>query len=159
MEKEKFYTGVCDETLVKEKTYLSTYIIGNSGNYEGVRGNLSVFWVDEENDICRQIVDKWGNIRNFPGIIYDEKFVEEFGKHKLDPVVRFGSRFARCADGRYVMAWMVRPDGSYWSDSWGFGREDYEAICLYSIIDNKGNFVQPFKLHTIGKQYFGEYKF
>lgn len=158
MATEKFYTGTCKAEFVKQRVYLSTHIIGKSSNTFHLNENLSVFWVDEDRDMCRQIVDKWGNIRNFPGITYCEQFVNEFGKHEVEPVVRFDTRFARFADGRYLMVWTVRPDGRYWEDDWGFGAEDYEDVCLYSIIDQNGNFVQPFRLHRIGNKYFGAYK-
>lgn len=156
---EKFHTGTCKEEMIKEKVYLSTYIIGKSPNFLRVQEGMSVFFVDEEKDLCRQIVDKWGNIRNFPGIVYDERFVKEFGKHEVAPIVRFDARFANCPDGKYLMVWTVRPDGRCWMDSWGFGGEDYESVSLYSLIDLNGDFVQPFKLHSIGGNYFGEYKF
>ena len=159
MKTEKFYTGICKEEFVKESVYLSTYVIGRSSNIFRLNENLSVFFVDEERDLCRQIVDKWGNIRNFPGIIYSEKFIQEFGEQEVEPVVKFETRFAKCPDGKYLMVWTVRPDGRYWEDDWGFGAEEYEDVCLYSLIDSDGNFVQPFKLHSIGNKYFGEYKF
>lgn len=163
MATEKFYTGKCSEQCIKEKLYLSTYVVGRSAHVFRLDEKLSVFFIDEDRDICRQIVDKWGNIRNFPGIIYGEQFVEEYGKYEVEPVVRYDTRFARCADSgektRFLMVWTVRPDGRYWEDSWGFGAEDYESVCLYSIIDHNGDFIQPFKLHSIGSKYFGEYKF
>ena len=158
MAAEKFHTGICDEELINERVYLSTHSIGRTYNSFRIDEKLSVFFVNEDKDICRQIVDKWGNIRNFPGIIYCETFVNEFGKHKVEPVVRFHTCFARCVDGKYLMVWTVRPDGDYWMDSWGFGAEEYESVCLYSLIDQEGNFTQPFKLHSIGNQYYGEYK-
>lgn len=154
---KKYYTGQCQAELIQENVYLSTYSVSGVSTYHNVFHNPSVFFVDEEKDICRQLIDRWGNIRNFPGIDYEEQFVEEYGKGKIKPIVKFDARFGICSNGYYMMVWTVRPDGRYWMDSWGFGAEDYEDICLYSYIDKKGDFVQPFKLYSIGKKLFGEY--
>lgn len=154
---KKYCTGECKDELVKEKIYLSAYSIGGVSTYHNVRHNPSVFFVDEDLDVCRQLVDQWGNIRNFPGIDYDALFVEEYGKHKVEPIVKFGAQFVLCPNDCYMMIWTVRPDGRYWMDHWGFGAEDYEDVRMYSYIDKKGNFVQPFRLYSIGDRLFGEY--
>lgn len=53
-------------------------------------------------------------------------------------------------DGRASVSWMLQPDGRYFSDEDGFGAEDCTEICLYSHLDEEGNFTEPFQ--------YGEYR-
>lgn len=154
----EFYVGSCEKALINDDVYLSHDVVGGVDNYHRAE-NPSVFFIDEQRDICRQIIDRWGNIRNFPGIVYDEILTKEYGNHKIAPIVKFGARFGNLPHGNFLMVWTVRPDGRYWMDHDGFGAEDYEDIRLYTYIDRNGDFVSPFKLYGIGDKLYGEYAF
>ena len=41
---------------------------------------------------------------------------------------------------------MFQPDGWYFADSWGLGREDQEEIVLYAYMDKSGKIVTPFSV-------------
>jgi len=120
--------------------------------------DFTVLFTNKEKNINKQVIDRDGNILNFPGVEYTDMLTEEWGNREIAPVVKYGARFERVDAGRFIMVWTVRPDGRYWMDSWGFGAEDYESLSLYTYIDLDGNFMMPFKLYRIGYQHFGEYR-
>ena len=47
-------------------------------------------------------------------------------------------------DGRFILGFMVQPDGRYWEDEDGFGGESDEEIWLYALLDDKGNYLSGF---------------
>ncbi|MBQ8338065.1 MAG: hypothetical protein IJY33_02865 [Oscillospiraceae bacterium] len=142
----------------QEKVYLSRYIISDPHSEYLTLQDFTVDFINQEKNIKKQIIDKDGNILNFPGVEYTEKLKEELGKSVIEPIVKYEALFERVDDGRFIMVWTVRPDGRYWMDSWGFGAEDYESLSLYTYIDADGNFTMPFKLHSIGYSFYGDYQ-
>ena len=91
----------------------------------------------------RCIVDKCGMIENFPGIVEgDWKKELEF---PLDRKTQFRFWIYTYKDGKASVEWMLQPDGRYFEDEDGFGRENCEEITLYSCIDTNGFFTEPFK--------------
>lgn len=122
---------------------------------------LNKYFVSEphsEKNIYKQIIDRDGNIFDFPGVEYTDVLKAELGREVIEPVVKYDAQFERLDDGKLIMVWTVRPDGRYWMDSWGFGAEDYESLSLYSYIDSDGNFLMPFKLYSIGYKFYGGYR-
>ena len=140
------------------RIYLSKYIVNNPHCDYPFQVDYTVLFTNEEKNIHKQIIDKDGNILNFPGVEYSKQLTEELGKRIIAPVVKYEAIFQKVDDSKLIMVWTVRPDGRYWMDSWGFGAEDYESLSLYTFIDADGNFVSPFKLYSIGYQCFGDYR-
>lgn len=46
-----------------------------------------------------------------------------------------------------AVEWTVRPDGSYYADSDGFGMTDDEEITLHGFIDTDGRPIEQFRLY------------
>ena len=113
---------------------------------------------DETGTIIKTIVDRDGNIFDFPGVTYSDILADEYGTRKIEPIVKYEAIFERVDERKFIMVWMIRPDGRYWMDSWGFGAEDYESISLYAYLDLQGNFTTPFQLYSVGYQFYGEYR-
>ncbi|MBQ7915635.1 MAG: hypothetical protein IJ315_02455 [Firmicutes bacterium] len=135
---------------MKEKIYLNKYLISDPHSEYLFKQDFSILFINEALNIKKQIVDKDGNILDFPGIEYTDKLKSELGKRVIDPIVKYEAFFEKINADRIRMIWTVRPDGRYWMDSWGFGGEDYESVSLYSYMDANGNFTMPFKLYSIG---------
>lgn len=91
---------------------------------------------------CRCIIDEKGRIRNFPGVREGEW--EKDLEYPLDDQVRFAFWVGDYKDGRASVSWMLQPDGRYFEDEDGFGAEHCVEICLYSCLDEDGNFTEPF---------------
>ena len=135
---------------MKQNLYLNRYSIGSPHSEYLLPLDYAVLFTNEERNIQTQIVDREGNICGFPGVEYTQALVQELGKREILPVVKYETRFERSAAGGFLMIWTVRPDGFYWTDSWGFGAEDYESVELYARIDENGRFTGPFRLYRIG---------
>lgn len=136
-----------------EKLNLSKYFVGEPHSEYLFKVNYTVIFTNEEKSINKQIIDKDGNILNFPGVEYTDKLKGELNNRTIEPIVKYAAKFKKIDDNKFLMIWTVRPDGRYWMDSWGFGAEDYESLSLYSYIDSDGNFTMPFKLYSIGSEF------
>lgn len=101
-------------------------------------------------DIIKAVLDEKGNIKNFPGIIIDERWES---KHRIGQCydVRFEAQFLAMENVEYLMLWMIQPSGWYWVDDDGFGFNGDSSITLYSIIDKNGNFLKKFQLFSINR--------
>lgn len=142
----------------QDKIYLSKYIISESNFEYIIKQDFTVVFKNEEIGLEKIIIDKEGNIIDFPGVEFSDILKNELGKREIEPVVKYEVMFEKMDDGNFIMVWTVRPDGRYWMDSWGFGAEDYESLSIYSYIDTNGNFTAPFKLYGIGYKFYGEYQ-
>ncbi len=149
---------MCNKSGKSNSIYLNKYLISIPNHEYILKGDFSVFLINENEGINNQIVDSKGNICNFPGVERTEKLNTEYGNGEITPTVKYEVIFEKIDDDKFIMVWTIRPDGFYWMDSWGFGAEDYESVSLYSYIDAKGNFMAPFKLYEIGNDFYGEYK-
>lgn len=134
--------------------YLSDYLVCEPHSEYLFKVDFSVLFFNEEKKIRKQIIDRDGNILNFPGVEHTNALTSELGKRMIEPRVKYSAKFEHLDDGCLLMVWTVRPDGSYWMDSWGFGAEDYESVSLYSVLDSSGNFTMPFRLHSIGNKIY-----
>lgn len=118
----KYYTGVTDRQIY-ETIYMSSE-----------RTQSESYFVNEDKDIVRQIIDPWGNLRNFPGIKGDKQYT---------PIVHELVEFKRISLG-FLVIWTIENDYFDPGDEWGFGREEYEGVKLYSIIDEYGDYLSAF---------------
>jgi len=141
-----------------DNVYLNKYLVCEPHSEYLFKVDYTVNFTNEIKNIKKQIVDRDGNILDFPGVEYTDALKAELGRRVIEPIVKYEAIFEKLNDGRLIMVWTVRPDGRYWMDSWGFGAEDYESLSLYTYIDSDGNFTMPFKLYSIGYQCFGEHR-
>jgi hypothetical protein len=111
-------------------------------------GNSEIYAIDSQGKRIKTIVDSSGKIIDFPGVVEEKVWTDEF-LGTLSPYVRYRTEFNKCADGTYIMLWEIQPDGRYWADSDGFGAEHDSEIILYSYIDDKGNFLEPFRGYSV----------
>lgn len=118
------------------------------------RRDPGVCFVNEQADICRQIVDPQGNIRNFPGIQFDDALKREYASFRGEPTVRHQMEFGQMEKDRIAVLWTIRPEYFDPGDDWGFGREEIPAVQLCSYLDAQGQFTQPFRLYAIGNRRF-----
>lgn len=151
---DKFYIGA-HEGDVPYSIYMSRNFVENRDFWR----DTGACFVNEEKDICRQIIDPWGNIRNFPGIDMDELLQKEFPAFDGKPIVRSRARFGPFDGERIMVVWTIRTDGREWMDHDGFGEESYCSVRLYSFLDANGDFTQPFRLYAIGDKLYGEFAF
>lgn len=91
------------------------------------------------------IIDEAGHIKNFPGFEMGDWV--KLAEYPIENRVRFGFDIRAFSQGRACVMWRFQPDGWYYADSQGFGKEKDEEINLYSYIDEKGNFLMPFFSH------------
>lgn len=113
--------------------------------------DLNVFFQDMRClDIIQTVLDENGNIRNFPGIVKDERWEQ---KHRIGPCrdVRFEAQFFHLENGTYLMKWLIQPSGWEWVDEDGFGFSGDSSIMLYSILDETGTFLKKFELFSIDR--------
>lgn len=141
-----------------ENVYLNKYFVCEPHSEYLFKVDFSVHFTNREKNIHKQIIDSDGNILDYPGVEYTDELAGELGNREIKPVVKYEAKFEKLDDGRLIMVWTVRPDGRYWMDSWGFGAEDYESLSLYTYIDLDGNFMAPFKLYSIGYEFYGDYR-
>lgn len=113
--------------------------------------NMPVFFSDLSClDVIQAVLDEEGRIRNFPGLVKDERWVQ---KHRLGQCydVRFEAQFYPLEQGEYLMLWMIQPNGWHWVDDDGFGFTGDSAIVLYSVTDKHGSFQKSFTLFSIDR--------
>ena len=99
-------------------------------------------------DIIAKVLDEDGKIKNFPGIIKDDRWEK---KHRLGQCydVRFEAQFYSLENGNYLMLWLIQPSGWHWVDDDGFGFSGDSSITLYSVVDPDGTFTKKFELFSI----------
>ena len=91
----------------------------------------------------RQIVRHSGSFAAFPGFRrgpWEAKLTE----CRFEKKVSFPVDIHPYQNGRALFVWTLQPDGWYFADEDGFGAEKCEEVSLYSFIDERGRFTQPF---------------
>ena len=113
------------------------------------RGEIAeIIFENERLGVRKVIVDDNGKIQDFPGVMYPD-VVSNYSMAFNTPIIRYRSSI-ECLDGQYALIWQIEPDGRYWEDDDGFGRTSDEEINLYARMDEKGKFIEAFRLYEIG---------
>ena len=117
-----------------------------------------VVFVNKTTGVRKIIVDENGMIVDFPGIVKEKEWMRVLeNENRLKPEIRFETIFKKYDEERYIMIWEVQPDGMYWMDGDGFGNTSDCEIRLYAFIDQKGDFMGPFRVYNVGdKEYLEE---
>ncbi len=114
--------------------------------------DMQVFFHDEKSiDVIRKVLDENGKIINFPGYVEDKRWLSEMNVGFF-PDVRYEAQFYSIKDGKYLMLWLIQPNGAYWADEYGFGRTDDSSIMLYSVVNENGEFEKAFELFKINRE-------
>lgn len=119
--------------------------------YRSANEDSTVYYIDAARGIHKMIVDKFGNIQNFPGFQNVDELAKLVEPRYLKPLIRFRTDFEKRND-RFIMLWQIQPDSRYWGDDDGFGMEGGPEVELYAFLDEKGNFDGPFRLYEVGSQ-------
>ena len=98
--------------------------------------------------IRKMIVDENGVIVHFPGLAHPDVISAYTGGSLLDVIFYYS--YIRELDDHYALIWQIEPDGLYWEDDDGFGRTMDDEINLYARLDENGDFMEPFRLYSIG---------
>ena len=133
--------------------YLTQTVIFGMHPYRTADEDSSVYFVDEARGIRKMLVDSRGNIRNFPGMIREDFWVDAVAPNYLKPQVGFRSSFEKRPSG-WIFLWQLQPDGWYWADEDGFGAEHDSEVTLYTYVDLDGNFTGPFRIYQLGNAEF-----
>lgn len=132
--------------------YLTAWYTYGMHMYRRANEDSTVYYVDEARGIREMVVDKYGNIQHFPGIIQEDFWVKGLDDPKcLRPQIRFRTDFSR-KDGKFFMLWQIEPDGFYYADEDGFGAENTVETYLYSWIGEDGRLAEPFRIYRRGNQ-------
>lgn len=131
-----------------EPAYLTATVTFGMHPYRSADEDSSVFFVDENRGIRKMIIDAYGNIQNFPGIIKEEFWVKHVAPNYLKQQVRFRSSFKK-RDNGWIFLWQLQPDGWYWADEGGFGAEKDWEVVLYTYLDLNGDFTGPFRIYQL----------
>ena len=128
---------------------LSRHTVFGNHRYRTALEDSTVYYNDEGREIHRMLVDKMGNIKDFPGIYREEFWTRQVTSKSLHPQIRFRTDFV-IREGQFAMLWQIQPDGRYWEDSDGFGGTDDEEIILFALLDEDGHWDGPFRIYSIG---------
>ena len=135
-----------------------TYMSINNPTHPYRLQDMEVFFSDIRClDVIQKVLDEDGKIRNFPGILKDERWEK---KHRIGQCydVRFEAQFFALENGEYLMLWLIQPSGWSWMDDDGFGFSGDSSITLYSVVDKDGDFTKEFELFRIDQtRYCHEY--
>lgn len=136
-----------------EPAHLTSSITFGMHMYRRKDEDASVYFVDENRGIRKMIIDFYGNIQNFPGIVKEDFWVKEVAPNYLKEQVRFRSEFEKRENG-WIFLWQVQPDGRYWEDDSGFGAENDSEVVLYTYLDMNGDFTGPFRIYKLDSRGF-----
>lgn len=129
---------------------------------------VSLFRPDEKTEVkfknpetgeVKIIVDQDGRIHNFPGIdreVY-RRYHEIYEDH-LVPFIYYRTEFFKYDENRYIMLWRIQTDDREPSfrDLVKFSEKNErkenlrKKAVLYAFLDKKGEFMEPFRLYSIG---------
>lgn len=111
-----------------------------------------IIFENTKTGVRKAIVDDSGKIMGFPGIAHPD-LISLYCEEYLGEQIRFYSHIS-LLDGQYALIWQIQPDGRYWDDEDGFGGTSDNEIDLYAHIDEAGNFIEPFRLFSVGSNRF-----
>lgn len=119
----------------------------------GAQGWGSCF-VHEGRGICRLVVDRAGQIRRFPGVVFHPDLKRACPGFRGEPKAAWGISFGPFENGRIRVVWTVQKEFFDPGDDWGFGREEIDGVSLYTELDENGDFTGPFRLYAVADRYY-----
>ena len=133
---------------------------------------VSLFRPDEKPDVkfknqetgkSKIIVDQKGRIHNFPGI-HREVYLRynEIYEDHLVPFIYYRTEFYNYDENRYIMLWQIQTDDyePSFRDYVKFPAKNErkenlrKKVVLYAFLDKNGDFMEPFRLYSIGDELY-----
>ena len=133
----------------EESPYVRPWHTFGNHIYRTATEDPTVYYIDENRNIRKKIVNNMGFILNFPGIQKEDFWIKEVSPVSLLPQIHYRTSFEK-KDGRIRMLWQIQPDGRYWEDSSGFGAEKDREVILYAWFNENGDFDGPFRIYSVG---------
>lgn len=140
-----------EQTAPPREPYLTETVVFGMHIYRRPGDDSSVYFVDEARGIRKMLVDTYGNIQNFPGIVREDFWLKEVEPSALEPQIHFRTSFEK-REGGWMMLWEIQPDGRYWADEDGFGWGKDPEVRLYTFVDQNGDFTGPFRIYSCGRE-------
>ena len=79
--------------------------------------------MDEETGKRKTIVNRFGSICRFPGIVKEKCWTEYLSGGRMPTAtVNYRSDIDVYDEEKYIMIWEIQPDGEFWEDNTGFYR-------------------------------------
>ncbi len=144
MKIQEIFSNIFKKSTESEKYYLKDGIyLTETVTF----GRDKIIFVDENRRIRKTIVDSYGRIHRFPGIIKEDFWVNKVVTPKwMEPKINFRTSFEE-KDDKWMVLWEIQPDGRYWEDEDGFGGTNDEEITLFTHVDENGDFTGPFRVY------------
>ena len=111
-------------------------------NYIGGRRKTDLTLWKYPNTMVEKITDMFGYFFYPVEIIEAKEFKYDY--RNIGPQINYPCNVFPFEHDRAVFEWMYQPDGRYYADSWGLGREDQEEVILYAYMDKTGKIITPF---------------
>ena len=121
----------------KERFFVSDWGCGMTRYRSANIGNKGLILVNEVKREAHMLVYPDGELAGFTA---DDIDMESISKTRRDYdakrlTVSYRLEAERYKDGVAMVSWMLHPDGSYFADEDGFGRQDDEEVWAYAYID------------------------
>ena len=121
----------------KERFFVSDWGCGMTRYRSFGIGNKGLIMVNEEKREAHMLVYPDGELAGFTADDIDMESIGKTGRtydaERL--TVSYRLEAERFKDGVAMVSWMLHPDGSYFADEGGFGRQDDEEVWAYAFID------------------------
>ena len=96
----------------EESPYVRPWHTFGNHIYRTATEDPTVYYIDENRNIRKKIVNNMGFILNFPGIQKEDFWIKEVSPVSLLPQIHYRTSFEK-KDGRIRMLWQIQPDGRY----------------------------------------------
>lgn len=113
-------------------------------------GNKGLILANEEERRAWLLVYPDGKIVGFTADDFDMEDIERTGCAFIVErmQVDYSLDVSSFKDGKAVVTWMLRPDGSYHADEGGFGRTDDEEVNICAVTDTHCRVIEKFHAET-----------
>ena len=121
----------------KERFFVSDWGCGMTRYRSFGIGNKGLILVNEEKKEAHMLVYPDGELAGFTADDIDMESINKTGRTYDAEQLTVSYRLVvqRYKDGVALVSWMLHPDGSYFADEGGFGRQDDEEVWAYAYID------------------------
>lgn len=131
----------------KERFFISDWGCGMTRYASGQWGSKGLILVNEEKREAHMVVFPDGSLPIFTQDDLDMESIAatgyDYDARKL--MVDYTMGVDRFRDGVARVHWMLHPDGSYYADEDGFGRQDDDEVWVYAYIDTDCRVLVPFR--------------
>ena len=146
-EQEKTYEWLIEYQRQSGEFIVNEYGCGMTRYRSRPWGNKGLIVANEEEKRAWMLVYPDGRITGFNAGDFDMESIKTTGcEHIVERMtVDYMFDVEKFKDGKAVVTWMLRPEGSYYADEGGFGRTDDGEVCIYAVIDTHCQVVKKFQ--------------